>query len=137
MELVAAGSSEMRNQHNDRADFALAVNANEACFAQEDLLIDLARQILLLWSVMRALVRTETRIMEALFAGADSGRKDCRYRLRCVRLPLVPLLALVALQQRGDQILCSSVGRGVSLSSQPYMYSDRPDGGHSPIDGSD
>ena len=136
MELVAAGSFEMRNQHNDRADFALAVNANEACFAQEDLLIDPARQILLLWSVMRALVRTETRIMEALFAGADSGWKDCRYRLRCVRLPLVPLLALVALQQRGDQILCS-VGREVSLSSQPYMYSDRPDGGHSPIDDSD
>ena len=113
MELVAAGSLEMRNQHNDRADFALAVNANEACFAQEDLLIDLARQILLLWSVMRALVRTETRIMEALFAGADSGRKDCRYRLRCVRSPLVPL----GVQQKRIRILCS-VGHGVSPSFQ-------------------
>ena len=133
MELVAAGSSEMRNQHNDRADFAQAVNANEACFAQEDLLIDLARQILLLWSVMRAPVRTEPESWKLSLPAPTPGG---RIVVRCVRLPLVPLLALVALQQRGDQILCS-VGRGVSLSSQPYMYSDRPDGGHSPIDDSD
>ena len=119
MELVAAGSSEMRNQHNDRADFALAVNANEACFAQEDLLIDLARQILLLWSVMRALVRTETRIMEALFAGADSGRKDCRQMCQVTTCPVIGIGGVTA--ERGPDIMQQCGARGFAVISAIYV----------------
>ena len=85
----------------------------------------------------RTLVRTETRIMETLAAGAGSEWKDCRYRLRCVKLPLVPLLALVALQQRGARYYAVwGTERGLAIISA-NMYSDRPNGGYSLIDDSD
>ncbi len=56
---------------NDRADIALAVNAEGAHFGQNDMPVDIVRKILSPESIIGASARTEEKILKAISEGAD------------------------------------------------------------------
>ena len=56
---------------NDRADIALAVGATGAHFGQDDLPIAIGRRILPPETIIGASARTDEKILEAIFDGAD------------------------------------------------------------------
>ena len=56
---------------NDRADIALAVQADGTHFGQDDMPVSIGRQVLSTETVIGASARTEEKILEAISQGAD------------------------------------------------------------------